>query len=133
MEWSSAAKHATTRAWIGSRDFNGRQKQADFWVQGMPGLLSDFQKSQSCKRNPVWKIRSNERSENQKRSDSCQWEEAVLPNNPLFVSLCRVTEWNSSMWNCLSTTGECSLPVRNEIRFLGITVNPCCIRLWGMR
>jgi hypothetical protein len=34
----------------------GRQKQADFWVRGQPGLESEFQDSQVYKqRNPVSK------------------------------------------------------------------------------
>jgi hypothetical protein len=29
-----------------------RQRQADFWVQGQPGLQSDFQDSQGCTEKP---------------------------------------------------------------------------------
>jgi hypothetical protein len=30
----------------------GRQRQADFWVQGQPGLQSEFQDSQGYKEKP---------------------------------------------------------------------------------
>jgi hypothetical protein len=33
----------------------GRQKQADFWVQGQPGLQSEFQDSQSYTEKPCLK------------------------------------------------------------------------------
>lgn len=55
----------------------------------------------------------------------------ILPNNPVFTSLYRVTEWNCSIWNCSSTTGKYSLPVRSKVRFFGITMNPCCMRLFS--
>jgi hypothetical protein len=33
----------------------GRQRQADFWVQGQPGLQSEFQDSQDCTEKPCLK------------------------------------------------------------------------------
>jgi hypothetical protein len=33
----------------------GRQRQADFWVQGQPGLQSEFQDSQGCTEKPCLK------------------------------------------------------------------------------
>jgi hypothetical protein len=37
-----------------------RQRQADFWVWGQPGLQSEFQDSQAIQRNPV----SNKKTKN---------------------------------------------------------------------
>lgn len=54
----------------------------------------------------------------------------VLPNKPVFTSLYWVTEWNCSIWNCLSTTRECTLPLRSKIRFFVLAMNPCCLRLF---
>jgi hypothetical protein len=31
----------------------GRQSQADFWIQGQPGLQSEFQDSQGCTEKPL--------------------------------------------------------------------------------
>jgi hypothetical protein len=33
----------------------GRQRQADFWVRGQPGLQSEFQTARATQRNPVLK------------------------------------------------------------------------------
>jgi hypothetical protein len=35
----------------------GRQRQADFWVRGQPGLQSEFQDSQSYTEKPCQKIK----------------------------------------------------------------------------
>jgi hypothetical protein len=53
----------------------GRQRQADFWVQGQPGLQSEFQDSQDTQRNPV-SIKQNKTKHN-----------VCLSLHPLFSSL----------------------------------------------
>ena len=38
----------------------GRQKQADFWVQGQPGLQSEFQDSQGYTEKPCLKEKTKQ-------------------------------------------------------------------------
>jgi hypothetical protein len=39
----------------------GRQRQADFWVWGQPGLQSEFQDSQGYTENPCLKKQTNKK------------------------------------------------------------------------
>ena len=43
-----------------------RQRQADFWVQGQPGLQSEFQDSQSYKQKPC--LKTNKQTNKQTKS-----------------------------------------------------------------
>jgi hypothetical protein len=45
----------------------GRQRQVDFWVQGQPGLQSEFQNSRATQRNPVSK-NQNQTKPNQNKT-----------------------------------------------------------------
>jgi hypothetical protein len=40
----------------------GRQRQADFWVQGQPGLQSEFQDSQGYREKPCLKKQKKKKS-----------------------------------------------------------------------
>jgi hypothetical protein len=39
----------------------GRQRQADFWVRGQPGLQSEFQDSQSYRETLSWKTKKRKK------------------------------------------------------------------------
>jgi hypothetical protein len=43
----------------------GRQRQVDFWVQGQPGLQSEFQDSQGSTKKPCLKKPTNQKPTNQ--------------------------------------------------------------------
>jgi hypothetical protein len=45
----------------------GRQRQADFWVQGQPGLQSEFQDSQSYTEKPCLKTKQNKKQKQKKK------------------------------------------------------------------
>jgi hypothetical protein len=50
----------------------GRQRQADFWVQGQPGLQSEFQDSQSNTETPCLKKQNKTKNKNkQTNKKSC--------------------------------------------------------------
>jgi hypothetical protein len=46
----------------------GRQRQADFWVRGQPGLQSEFQDSQGYTKKPVLKKQKTKKQQQQKRN-----------------------------------------------------------------
>ena len=49
----------------------GRQRQADFWVRGQPGLQGEFQDSRmySIQRNPVSKNQEKKQTQNKHQTD----------------------------------------------------------------
>jgi hypothetical protein len=55
----------------------GKQRQADFWVRGQPGLQSEFQDSQIYAENPVLKKkkRREEKRREEKRREEKRREE----------------------------------------------------------
>jgi hypothetical protein len=46
----------------------GRQRQADFWVQGQPGLQSEFQDSHGCTEKPCLKKTKKEKERKKKEN-----------------------------------------------------------------
>jgi hypothetical protein len=52
----------------------GRQRQADFWVQGQPGLQSEFQDSQGYTEKPCL-----EKQKQKKKCDLADWFPHHLP------------------------------------------------------
>jgi hypothetical protein len=51
----------------------GRQRQADFWVRGQPGLQSEFQDSQGYTEKPCLEKTKNKNNNNKKTSyNHCQ-------------------------------------------------------------
>jgi hypothetical protein len=47
----------------------GRQRQADFWVQGQPGLQSEFQDSQGYTEKPCLEKTKNKTKQNKNLKD----------------------------------------------------------------
>jgi hypothetical protein len=45
----------------------GRQRQADFWVQGQPGLQSEFQDSQGYTEKPCLKKKNKNKNKKNKK------------------------------------------------------------------
>ena len=58
--------------------FNPRQRQADFWVQGQPGLQSEFQDSQGYAEKPCLrkKKKKKEKKERKKKRERERKEKA---------------------------------------------------------
>jgi hypothetical protein len=53
----------------------GRQRQADFWVRGRPGLQSEFQDSQSYTEKPC--LKKNPKPTNQTKKDGEWWRKNI--------------------------------------------------------
>ena len=49
-----------------------RQRQADFWVQGQPGLHSEFQDSQNYTEKPCLEEKTNEQTKNKNKQPNKQ-------------------------------------------------------------
>ena len=47
----------------------GRQRQVDFWVQGQPGLQSEFQDSQGYTEKPCLKTKQEEEKEEEEKEE----------------------------------------------------------------
>jgi hypothetical protein len=47
----------------------GRQRQVDFWVQGQPGLQSEFQDSQGYAEKPCLKNKTKQNKQTKKKKD----------------------------------------------------------------
>jgi hypothetical protein len=45
----------------------GRERQANFWVQGQPGLQSEFQDSQGYRKKQSWKANKQKNKQKTKR------------------------------------------------------------------
>jgi hypothetical protein len=59
----------------------GRQRQADFWVRGQPGLQSEFQDSQGYIEKPCLetnknRTKQNNKQTNKKSADLCELEDS---------------------------------------------------------
>jgi hypothetical protein len=55
----------------------GRQRQADFWVQGQPALQSEFQDSQGYTEKPCLEKQTNKREQNRKQKDTTAYKQAA--------------------------------------------------------
>jgi hypothetical protein len=58
----------------------GRQRQADFWVRGQPGLQSEFQDSQGYTEKPCLEKNQNQNQKRKKKS-----EEYLGTKNILYI------------------------------------------------
>ena len=67
-----------------------RQRQADFWVRGQPGLQSEFQDSQGCTEKPCLKKtkqKQKNKKTNNKRHGICSRSNKTWWYTPLFLAL----------------------------------------------
>jgi hypothetical protein len=55
-----------------------RQRQADFWVRGQPGLQSEFQDSQSYTEKPRLKKQKQKQKQNNKRMEHTCFSQGCL-------------------------------------------------------
>jgi hypothetical protein len=55
----------------------GRQRQADFWVQGQPGLQSEFQDSQGYTQKPY--LGKPKRRKRKKSQSQCEFQVLIIP------------------------------------------------------
>ena len=84
----------------------GRQRQADFWVGGQPGLQSEFQDSQGYTEKPCLE---KQKQTNKKLKKNCTMISFVLKKIfkvtwlPLFLFHCR---FNKSEWDAFSLTAQ---------------------------
>jgi hypothetical protein len=76
----------------------GRQRQANFWVQGQPGLKSEFQDSQGYTEKPCLKTKNKQTKKESLSPQSLPSSPSPLPLSPppLSVLLC------STFFPCLS-------------------------------
>jgi hypothetical protein len=67
--WLHFKKENLTRAWWCPPLIQalGRQRQADFWVRGQPGLQSEFQDSQSYTEKPCLEKTKNKNKNKKKK------------------------------------------------------------------
>jgi len=65
LNWTSKQKVRASRAWWRTPLIPalGRQRQADFWVRGQPGLQSEFQDSQGYTERPCLKKKKKKKLE----------------------------------------------------------------------
>jgi hypothetical protein len=84
----------------------GRQRQADFWVRGQPGLQSEFQDSQGytekpCLQKPKTETKqtNNPPNNNNKRQSSCQIVGTYLVSVSWRQTNCNLvwTFWNANI------------------------------------
>ena len=64
----------------------GRQRQADFWVRGQPGLQSEFQDSQSYTEKPCLKKNKNKNKNKKKKTKNKKNKERREQAAPLIMS-----------------------------------------------
>jgi hypothetical protein len=53
----------------------GRQRQADFWVRGHPGLQSEFQDSQDYTEKPCLETKQNKTKQNKTKQNKTKQQE----------------------------------------------------------
>jgi hypothetical protein len=61
----------------------GSQRQADFWVQGQPGLQSEFQDSQGNTEKPCLKKQNKQKNVSGTLKASSRTAKAVKQRNPV--------------------------------------------------
>jgi hypothetical protein len=108
----------------------GRQRQADFWARGQPGLQSEFQDSQGytekpclekenkTKKSPAWKTHSSTDTE-----QSTESEESTYAHVPCTHTACDY--WNEALVDSRFTMhktvlSSCTLPSTRKATFYSI-------------
>jgi hypothetical protein len=97
----------------------GRQREADFWVQGQPGLQSEFQDSQGYTEKPCLGKKQNKNTNKEQHMLGRMWRNGTLyvllvrTVQPLWRSVGRVLKKNK-------TKREVGLPYGPDILPLGI-------------
>jgi hypothetical protein len=66
------------------------QKQEDFWVQGQPGLLSEFQDSQGYTEKPCL-----EKPKKKKKERKAKAKQIIVDANQRLEVTCRANVWTS--------------------------------------
>jgi hypothetical protein len=56
----------------------GRQRQADFWVRGQPGLQSEFQDSQGYTEKPCLEKQNKTKQKTNKKNQVTHFTENIL-------------------------------------------------------
>jgi hypothetical protein len=112
-----------------------RQRQADFWVRGQPGLQSEFQDSQGYTEKPCLKTKTKNKNKQTKRTDTVQAAQRLLtPELQRLVFSASCFRWPLGRhWSQLNTSLLSPVVVANLYYYLDGELNCaansyCCDR-----